>query len=368
MRLAYLCLQATREGQGSHAHVHEIVNGLENRGVRVSLFEPSHSNKRETLGAIPRLMGAVCAQVRLIIRIEAYDVLYIRAHYLSVITAMVAAVLGIPYILELNGPVDDGKDLWRIIRLATPLLKITRELEVRYASGVVAVTPRMAEQVRVRYQDKPVSVIPNGANVRLFSPLRRSEAVPVQQPYVVFVGAMAEWQGLAAIVDSVLSSEWPAGVSMVFVGNGVDRPVIEDAARICEHIFYMGVQPYDGIGAIVANSVASLALVRSEGSRGSIGASPLKLFEGMACGVPMIVTDIDFMAQVVTTHNCGIVLPRRYAPKQLCDAIRHLMAHEDVARRMGENGRRAVESFHSWECRAKQTFDFIERIVYGTGE
>lgn len=39
-RMAYLCLQATREGQASYAHVHEIIKGLEHRGWEVQLFEP----------------------------------------------------------------------------------------------------------------------------------------------------------------------------------------------------------------------------------------------------------------------------------------------------------------------------------------
>ena len=56
-RVAYLCLQATRQGQASFAHVHEIIAGLQARGWSVELEQPSYSSEGSRLpGALGRAL------------------------------------------------------------------------------------------------------------------------------------------------------------------------------------------------------------------------------------------------------------------------------------------------------------------------
>ncbi len=56
-KLSYVCLQTTREGQASHAHVNEIIKGLQARNWDVALFEPEHERTSNDKGIVSRLIA-----------------------------------------------------------------------------------------------------------------------------------------------------------------------------------------------------------------------------------------------------------------------------------------------------------------------
>ena len=80
LRIAYLSLEAPREGQASFTHVSEIVKGLRGSGWVVDLVAPFHSAARRRPSAIMRLLHFIPIQLHLMIRHRRYDLVYIRAH------------------------------------------------------------------------------------------------------------------------------------------------------------------------------------------------------------------------------------------------------------------------------------------------
>lgn len=361
MKIGYLCLQATREGQASHAHVHEIINGLENLEIQVDLYEPKYTSREVLPGAFGRFYGCILTQIKLIISIKDYDLIYIRAHYLSFITTVFSKIFKRKTILEINGPINDGDDIWPIIKPFKKFLYKARLFEVRNSNGVVAVTPNLKEEI-LNINNK-VRVIPNGANTKYFSPMRKSEEIDETEPFVVFVGVMAKWQGIDRIINAATSEHWPDRVKMIFIGDGIDKKIVEEASLMHKNIVYLGRKPYKEVGLYVANSVANLAVISGEGSRGKIGASPLKLFEGMASGVPVIATDIDYMGDLVRDINCGIVISVNYKPDELAKAVKFLYENKNDAKRFGVNGREAIMKYHSWDKRAEETHKFIIETI-----
>lgn len=361
MKVAYLCLQATREGQASHAHVHEIIKGLQNHDVSVDLYEPKYVRKKKLPGAIGRLLGGMSTQIKLILKMKQYDLIYIRAHYLSFITSIFSNFFKKKVVIEINGPINDGQDNWPIIKPFMGGLIRARLFEVKNANGIIVVTPKLKEEIEML--NEYVEIIPNGANIEYFNPLRKNDHVNLQKPYVVFVGVMAKWQGIDKIVNSVKSDYWPSEVKLVFIGDGVDKEIVENAAKQNDNIIYLGKRSYKEVGAFIANSIASLAVISKEGSRGEIGASPVKLFEGMASGVPVIATNIDFMGDLVRKHDCGIVIRTEYQKDELAQAVQSILIDKEEAERMGNNGRNAMIKYHSWQKRADKTFDFLNQII-----
>lgn len=361
MKVGYLCLQATREGQASHAHVHEIINGLENRGIQVDLYEPKYASREVLPGAFGRFYGCILTQLKLIISIKNYDLIYIRAHYLSFITTLFSKILKRKTILEINGPINDGDDIWPIIRLFKKFLYKVRLFEVENSNGVIAVTPNLKEEILDINNN--VRVIPNGANTKYFSPMRKAEEINISEPYVVFVGAMAKWQGIDRIIKAVKSEHWPIQVKMIFIGDGIDKKIIEEASLIHKNIVYLGRKPYKEVGSYVANSIANLAVISGMGSRGKIGASPLKLFEGMASGVPIIATDIGYMGDLVRDINCGLVVSSNYEADELAKSVKFLFENKNDAKKFGINGREAIMKYHSWDKRAEDTHKLMIEIT-----
>lgn len=362
-KLAYLCLQATREGQASFAHVHEIIKGLRKRGWQVDLYEPAYARLPREPRPIIKLLHFVGVQLQLLrmVRARQYTAVYIRHHPLDPITIAALRLLKIPLILEVNGPYEDlylAFPWARAFRwLWTPLMRYG----MRQADAVVTVTEPLVRWAQQEAGHSRVFLISNGVDAQLFRPEVSSPPPPgVRQPYTLFFGVLARWQGIEKLLEAIQHPDWPESLHLVIAGDGALRREVEQAARRSTRILYLGKLPYSQIPSLIQHSVCGLAPMGSI-ERNCTGVMPLKVFETLACGVPVVVSDLPGMADLVRQHHCGIVVPPGDS-KQLANAVRYLLEHPEERAAMGKNGRQVVEREHSWDARAEATHRLLCEI------
>jgi glycosyltransferase involved in cell wall biosynthesis len=80
-------------------------------------------------------------------------------------------------------------------------------------------------------------------------------------------------------------------------------------------------------------------------------AYPVKLFEYLAAGMPVVATDVPLWRDLLETHECGVCVPPD-SPHRLAEAMTSLLDDDGRARAMGERARRAVEQRYSWGSQA----------------
>ncbi|USX18680.1 glycosyltransferase [Oxalobacteraceae bacterium OTU3REALA1] len=114
-----------------------------------------------------------------------------------------------------------------------------------------------------------------------------------------------------------------------------------------------------GIGHLRASSRAGL--ITPHATPGHLGAPPATMFEYMAAGIPVIASDFPLWRAVVEAHACGLCVDPR-DPPAIAAAIDYLASHPDIARRMGENGRKAVCARYNWPREAAKLIDFYEHL------
>jgi glycosyltransferase involved in cell wall biosynthesis len=186
---------------------------------------------------------------------------------------------------------------------------------------------------------------------------------------VVFVGSFAPWQGIDLILAAAQEPSWPPQVRLVFAGAGREVGAVSAAASQSDLIDYLGPVPYNDVPGLLARSIAALSTSRpreiASGGEAETGASPLKLYEAMACGTPVIATDHPGQAELVRTFDCG-VLVRPDSPTDVAEAVARIWTKPDEGRAMGRRGRAAIESRHSWDARAADT-DRVLRHLVGQG-
>ena len=263
---------------------------------------------------------------------------------------------------EVNGPYEDLFIAWPFTKRFALLFKWAMRIQLKWADAVITVTPQLGEWVKQESGNSNVSVIPNGANPELFTPdAPLSVSLNLPDTFVVFFGALARWQGIDTMLKAVETTIWPQDVKLVIVGKGVEEPKVRDAAKQGK-IVYLGEIPYFSIPGIVARSIAALSPKSSHGNRGKTGLYPLKVFESLACGVPVIVTDFPGMADLVKENGCGIVIPPE-DPEALARAVRYIHDHPEERLRMGHRGRELIVKEHSWDNRANMTHQVLVRIL-----
>lgn len=359
-RIHYLCLQATREGQASHAHVHEIIRGLERRGWEVTLFEPSYAAHQRPVGIARKLLELVAPQMRLWWRSPRPDVMYVRDHVGLLPSFCWARLKRIPVVVEINGSFADYTVAHPWMRAIRPFIVGAGRLCFRLSDTVIAVSPELCDWVQSQIGKKPTLFIPNGANTTLFRPDAEREE-PLPSPYVTFVGAFAPWQGIDTMLRAVNEPEWPADVKLVIIGSGHEQPKVEKAAAENPRVVYLGRKPYRSVPGIIAGAMAGISAQTNAGGR-TRSLYPLKVFETLACGVPVIVSDFAGQREIVQDNHCGMVIPQSDA-SALARSVAYLRQNPLERAEMGRRGRQTVETKFSWQHSADITETLINQVT-----
>jgi glycosyltransferase involved in cell wall biosynthesis len=87
----------------------------------------------------------------------------------------------------------------------------------------------------------------------------------------------------------------------------------------------------------------------------------VKMFEYMAAGIPVIASNFPLWRQIVEGNQCGLCVDP-LNPKAIAGAIDYLIMNPEIAKRMGENGKKAVIEKYNWPVQAIKLTDFYRTI------
>ncbi len=361
MDFTYLTLEAPHRGSAGHTHIHEIMKGLEGCGWRVRLYAPSYTNALKAPGLLVRLLASLWLQIRMWAMWRRGSVLYVRGHYLAFPSALIAKMIGVPIFHEINGPYED-------VFIAHPALKKFRRIlipmqriQYRWASGLIAVTEQLCQWATRESGGNSCAFIPNAANTDLFN---RHASRPDGLPdfYVIFFGGLSEWHGVPVMLDAILHPDWPNSVHLVVIGEGVCSPILRERAKHDPRIHVLGKVPHEDIPGYVVSAIAGLVPISNPGGRSDTGLFPLKLFETLACGAPVIVTDFPGQADLVRANNCGVVIPADDSAA-LASAVKLLWQNQNLRASMGQRAEALILSEHNWGCRVRDTDQLIRKVI-----
>jgi glycosyltransferase involved in cell wall biosynthesis len=88
-------------------------------------------------------------------------------------------------------------------------------------------------------------------------------------------------------------------------------------------------------------------------------ALPVKLFDSLACGRPVVATNCRETDRILRSYECGLVAD--FTPKDLAEKIIQLLTDRALASKMGANGRKIVEEIYNWNNMAKKIIDIVSR-------
>jgi glycosyltransferase involved in cell wall biosynthesis len=165
------------------------------------------------------------------------------------------------------------------------LVAAEREL-LRRADAVFATSRRLADKVREHRGD--VVYLPNGVDGSFFDAQDASPPAAlsgIAPPRVVFVGTLGPWVDPERIAETARRCN---GASVVLVGPGVAGHPLPG------NVHAIGPQPFDAIPAILRHSdVAIIPFARTALTE---AVSPVKLYEYLATGIPVVATRLDEIA------------------------------------------------------------------------
>ena len=375
--IIYVSGNTVEVGEPAHTHVMAIVGGLRDRGYTVRLIAVNYHGNRPVV--VRRLAAILCIQLRVLLRLLAArllrkpTVLYVRYHPFTPLPTIIARILRIPSLLEVNGALDDFVEIWNPPKPVAAMVLKTIAPCLRAASAIVAVADELADHVRedVGIERDKLHVVDNGVNTDLFKPLdttecRKKLGLKEDAKIVTFVGTLSVYQGLDTLLaacEQLVRAEGP-DVTTLIVGDGalrkdVERTISEKGLESC--VTLVGRVPLEDVPQYVcAGDVCVAPFAECVSTAG--GFSPLKVYEYMACGKAVVASDFSCFSSVLSEGPCGLVTEPGNATA-LGQAVLRLLENPAEAEHMGRRGRELVEERFTWDIATDKIVDIMTELI-----
>ena len=370
MRIIYAALDQVVPGTlGGSVHVQAVSEGLAALGHEVHVaVQPGgawptgrvHWHAMSPWFGRPELRWLSRGHLRSLAREARADVVIERYYNFGGEGVMAAHDLGIPAVLEVNAPIVDfpGSGKSRVDRaLVIEPMRRWRDRLCRVTDLFVTPTADILPEFVDR---KHVLEIEWGADVDHFRPDAAGDP-PFKQPtgrvLCVFAGAFRSWHGAVHLSAALarLHADGDERFGGVFIGDGPERPAAERAARGVPAVQFTGRVPHARLPASLSHAhigVAPFDPIRHAPLQLGFYWSPLKIFEYMAVGLPVVAPAIPRLRKLVEHGREGVL----YDPDDPRGLDRAIVALSDAGerRQMGAAARARVVRDFSWQshCRA----------------
>jgi len=317
----------------------------------ISIVHPRYPTiPRIGMTAAPALLAmATIGIVRRMIR-GGFDFDLIDAHYFypdGVAAAIIGRRLGKPVVIT-----GRGTDLNDIPRYALPR-KMIRWAADEAAASITVCQALKDSLVALGIAPDRVHVLRNGVDLKQFRPMDRAvlrREFGIDGPALASVGYLIPRKGHEIVIGAL---PLLPGTTLLIAGDGPEEAHLKSlAARlgVADRVRFLGRLPHDGLARLYG-AVDALVLASSREGWANV------LLEAMACGTPVVASNVWGTPEVVAVPEAGVLMRAR-TPEALAEAVRGLLASPP-----DRAATRAYAEQFSWDATTQGQLQLFTKII-----
>lgn len=289
-----------------------------------------------------------------------FDMIYERYGLWSAAGVRAARRLGIPAVVEVNAPLVQEQAAFRAFVLRDVAMAI--EAEVFATADALAVVSRELVQYVVGKGAKAaqVHVIGNAVDTQLFHPGAtpdRMVNLPPNAFVVGFTGSLKAWHGTNHLIAAFarLASHMPA--HLLIVGDGPERPLLQDQIHslgLDRQVTITGWVPHHRLPGLIAHMDVAVAPYPADAGHYF---SPLKLYEYLAMGRPVVASRLGQTAELLGPTEAGLLVGPGDIPA-LAAALNRVAGDGQLAQTLAARSA-ALGRQHDWQANARRVVTLV---------
>lgn len=246
----------------------------------------------------------------------------------------------------------------RVVKRPLSLLaRVANKVADRALTAIVTVTPDVASTFRDAVLVR---------NYPILGEIEPSDGPPYgeRDELAVYIGSITGQRGSQIMAETVRLAGWNGDRKLLLAGALRDED-LEGSLAANDHpaMEYLGILDRPGVSKLLGRVRVGVYFAQPE-NPGYLTAYPIKLFEYMAAGIPVVMSNFPVYAEIIDGAGCGLTVDPT-DPQACADAIEWLLDHPAEAEAMGKRGRAAIEdryNFAGEAVRLRQLYrDIVER-------
>ncbi len=224
----------------------------------------------------------------------------------------------------------------------------------READAVIAITGSLAEEISALFARKVDEVIPDGVG---------SDFLEIERPcigsYLLYTGQIFPWKGVDVFLRALAYLPEERAVIVGGGGESLDRlKRLAEECGVAGRVRFTGTVPHAEVKKYLGE--ARVAVLPNLADGVSRYTSPLKLFEYMAAGLPIVASDLPSLREVLRDGENAVLVPPE-DPAALAGGIRRVLGDAGLASRIASRARMEAREY-TWENRAKRIREVLGRL------
>ena len=222
-------------------------------------------------------------------------------------------------------------------------------------SGIVGATPFIANKFSTINSN-----VVNVNNYPKIDELQRIENPGQITNQVCYIGGISVERGIKEVVEALTLTK--NNISLALAGKFHSAQLEQDMSSEpgWGKTNFLGFLNREEVKQLL--STTQIGMVTLYPTVSYLDSLPVKLFEYMCAGIPVIASDFPLWREIVLKHNCGLCVDPQ-SPAEIAKAIDYLIDHPEIAQQMGRNGFKAVQTEFNWTNEEAKLLKFYENMI-----
>ncbi len=273
--------------------------------------------------------------------------------------AIVTAMRGVPYVVSLH-----GSDMF--VSQRNFIFRLVTRWVFRRAAAVTACSRELFHAAKQLGAPEEIHLLPWGADPDVFLHKKSKGSHSKDEILIIALGRFVYKKGFEILLRAFaeLAPRYP-NVELIIGGAGPLRKslgALADSSGLLDRIEFPGRIPWDQVGEFLSRGdIFVLPSVKDE--HGNLDGLPTVLLEAMACGLPVVASNIGGVNLVVNDGENGLLVTPNDV-LSLTTVLERLFQAPKLRQELGTAAREAVVSTHNWDAVAYNLTEIFEDILH----
>ncbi|MCW7755324.1 glycosyltransferase [Desulfobotulus sp. H1] len=180
------------------------------------------------------------------------------------------------------------------------------------------------------------------------------------EQYLVYAGSISPLRGMREMVEALALVRQPLRLKVAGIFPESDY---KDELRQLpgwQYVDELGWLDRTAVCSLIRNAMAGLVILHPIPNY--IDSLPVKMFEYMGLGIPVIASDFPLWRSILKNNHCGLFVDPVNS-SALAEAIDSLSSNPALAEQMGKNGYSAVMRQYTWKTEEQKLLDLYENML-----